>query len=121
MKPYAFYRESETVVDWSRVCADCERFPNRCDHVGVRQLFLVVVDRWSLEALVARMKEQITADIEAGVVPADVADFAALHDHVDANCYGDLCDDDCPLISEAGMAIINHAQAEVDRWLKGGR
>lgn len=43
-RPLVTARESETVVDWSRVCgeAECRRFPNRCDHIGVRVLHLRV-------------------------------------------------------------------------------
>lgn len=41
-KRYAFYQETGE-VDWSRVCADCRRFPNRCDHIGRLRLFLVIL------------------------------------------------------------------------------
>jgi len=36
---------------------------------------------------------QITADIRSGRVPSTVRDFSQLHDYVDANEYGGLCDD----------------------------
>ena len=36
---------------------------------------------------------QITADIRSGRVPSAVRDFSHLHDYVDANEYGGLCDD----------------------------
>lgn len=42
-KSYAYYEESDYYVDWSRVCRDCWRFPNLCDHIGVRVLRLVVI------------------------------------------------------------------------------
>src|SRR5438270_32330 len=35
-----------------------------------------------------KMKAEIIADVKAGIVPVTVANFAELHDHVDANCYG---------------------------------
>ena len=46
VKPWAYYKESETLVDWSRVCSrpECRRFPNRCDHIGVMVLHLVVLN-----------------------------------------------------------------------------
>jgi len=85
----------------------------------------------------ARMKAEILQDIADGVVPADVGSFSELHDHVDANCYGGLCDDDCPpeLIPwhyngdesdearEANPAIdrVNVIFDIVDGWLKLGR
>jgi hypothetical protein len=43
MKPYAYYRESDYTVDWSRTCKDCWQFPNRCDHFGIRVLWLRVL------------------------------------------------------------------------------
>lgn len=47
MKPFAYYMRVDWAVDWSKVCDDheCQRFPNRCDHVGLRVLFLRVVER----------------------------------------------------------------------------
>ena len=36
---------------------------------------------------------QITTDIHSGRVPATVGAFGELHDYVDANEYGGLCDD----------------------------
>jgi hypothetical protein len=43
-------------------------------------------------AAVERGQAEILADVAAGVVPHDVASFAALHDHVDANTYGGLAE-----------------------------
>lgn len=43
VSPYAYYEESDYWVDWSRVCADCWQFPNRCDHIGIQVLRLRVV------------------------------------------------------------------------------
>lgn len=39
-----FRRESNTVVDWTRVCRECARFPNRCDHVGIMVLHIRVTE-----------------------------------------------------------------------------
>ena len=36
---------------------------------------------------------QIRRDIASGRVPSTVRDFSQLHDYVDANEYGGLCDD----------------------------
>ena len=40
------------------------------------------------EQLAEKMKIEILADIQAGIVPVSVKDFSELHDYVDANCYG---------------------------------
>lgn len=48
-------------------------------------------------AAVERAKSEILADIASGRVPASVATFSELHDHVDANEYGGLCESPwCP-------------------------
>ena len=82
-----------------------------------------------LAARIKRAKAEILADIGHGIVPADVAAFAKLHDHVDANEYGGLCeepfysvirgDEDDP--SEVSWAFGVLLQDAVDRWLRGGR
>jgi hypothetical protein len=76
--------------------------------------------RWTLDAIVGRMKSDIVADITAGRMPAHVRTFSALHDHVDANEYGGLCDPDCPFDAgtQADADTINAAQDEVDSWLR---
>lgn len=82
-----------------------------------------------LEERTERAKAEILADIERGIMPADVATFADLHDHVDANEYGGLCEEpfyslirdeeDDP--SEASWAFGVLLQDAVDGWLRGGR
>lgn len=76
---------------------------------------------------VARAKEEIRAEAANGRVPRDVASFAALHDYVDANEYGGLCDT-IPWITPAGRAQLadggeeaaNQVQREIDIWIKAG-
>lgn len=82
-----------------------------------------------LEARIARAKAEILADIGRGIVPAGVATFAELHDHVDANDYGGLTEEpfystlrgeeDDP--SDESWAFGVLLQDAVDRWLRGGR
>jgi hypothetical protein len=70
-----------------------------------------------IEAAVARSKEEIRADVAAGRVPASVARFSELHDFVDANEYGGLCEGgEWCLDMEAGNAV----QSAVDAWLASG-
>lgn len=90
---------------------------------------------WLQEAIVARMKAEIIEEIVHGParIPATVPDFSSLHDYIDANELGGLCDDDAPSSSydpsdppRVALAAItfsdvtNAAQDEVDRWLKDG-
>ena len=82
-----------------------------------------------LEARIERAKAEILADIDRGIVPADVATFAGLHDFVDANEYGGLCEEPfCSTIrgeeddpSHEWWAFGVLLQDAVDRWLRGGR
>ncbi|GEM_PF-1729681 len=83
---------------------------------------------------IERMKQEIVKDIKAGRVPADCPSFSALHDYVDANCYGGFCEDNKlqALIEHFGgrdedegmpdalMDYLNDAQNAIDRWIKEG-
>jgi hypothetical protein len=66
---------------------------------------------------IARGKIEILADIASGRVPADVSTFAALHDYVDANEYGGLCEK--PV--DPSFAPGNEIQNALDAWLARGR
>jgi len=41
--PWAWLEEDTSRADWTRVCADCWRFPNRCDHLPARYIRLLVL------------------------------------------------------------------------------
>lgn len=71
---------------------------------------------------IARAKAEILADMAEGVVPATVSTFAALHDYVDANEYGGLCE---PLTGEEEDGFVfesdstaNDVQSALDEWLR---
>lgn len=74
---------------------------------------------------IARGKREITEDILAGRVPATVTTFGELHDFVDANEYGGLCeegpiewidwDDEVP--ADRGAKVQN----ALHEWLGSGR
>jgi hypothetical protein len=72
---------------------------------------------------VARSKIEINADIASGRVPATVASFGELHDYVDANEYGGLCEDSrlAMLILRNDCEMGNAIQNAVDAWIKAGR
>ena len=88
----------------------------------------------TLDESIERMKQEIIEDIHAGRVPADCPSFSALHDYVDANCYGGFCEDDVMqaltehfsvLEDNEGMpdsliSYLNEAQYSIDRWIKEG-
>lgn len=88
----------------------------------------------SLKQTIIRIKSEILADIENGIIPETCASFSELHDYVDANCYGGFCDDNylskiwafygahsddgCP--AEV-YDFINNAQMAINTWLEAGR
>ena len=69
-----------------------------------------------LDRAIAQAKDEVAADVKAGVVPRTVASFSDLHDHVDANEYGGLCDER----SDADEDFANALQDAVDSWIKEG-
>lgn len=82
----------------------------------------MTAQQYDFEATVARVKAEVLADIEAGIVPADVGSFSQLHDFVDANCYGGA--EDYPgeeFCTDAFCNFWNRVQNAVDAWLKAGR
>lgn len=66
----------------------------------------------NLQPIIARAQREILRDVRAGIVPAGVRSFAALHDHVDANCYGGFCDREYPL------AVVQAVQQALDQWIR---
>jgi hypothetical protein len=68
---------------------------------------------------VARSKAEILFDAARGTVPEDVATFAGLHDHVDANEYGGLCEDGF-VGSDGWVDEANRIQEAVDDWIRSG-
>lgn len=77
----------------------------------------------SIQKRIALAKRQVMDDIRSGLVPYHVATFSDLHDHVDANEYGDLIaswvyDGDSQEKHDAYIGVINEVQGSVDRWLR---
>jgi len=74
------------------------------------------------DTAVARGKEEISDDVAAGIVPASVASFSELHDYVDANEYGGLCDPDAfGGVETYGIEFAAAVQDALDAWIKAGR
>ncbi|MBU1690635.1 MAG: hypothetical protein KKD65_07845 [Gammaproteobacteria bacterium] len=88
----------------------------------------------TLDESIERMKQEIIEDVKDGRVPENCPSFSALHEYVDANCYGGFCEDDemqaltdhfGGLDEDEGMpdaliGYLNDAQNSIDRWLKEG-
>lgn len=77
-----------------------------------------------------RAKQEVLDDIANGVVPERVTRFTQLHDHVDANEYGGLCEDgwESALVDQVndshphdGQRGINYVQGMVNAWLEADR
>jgi hypothetical protein len=67
---------------------------------------------------------EITEDINDGTLPWDVNCFSVLHDYVDANMYGGICDEDSeidwwydPTEGDAGEDAGSLMQGAVHIWL----
>jgi hypothetical protein len=83
----------------------------------------------SSEKMFKRIRREIVDDVRMGVVPADVPGFSALHDHVDANCYGGCeelleslttSEDDRTAALDSVRDVFCVAMREVDEWIKSG-
>lgn len=79
-----------------------------------------------IAAAVERARSEISADIADGVVPDTIGTFEELHNYVDANEYGGLCETagkyaDVLGFDDTGMANVRAVQDQLDEWLRGGR
>lgn len=71
--------------------------------------------------IVERIKTEVIADMDRGVVPAYPLSFSELHDYVDANTYGGLTEDNADFARpwvDGEMDDLNRIQDTVDQWLK---
>ncbi len=81
-----------------------------------------MTDANAVAVVVEIAKAEILADVMTGHVPATVASFAELHDHVDANCYGGAEDawfEGCTDNTEF-VAFWNAVQDALDSWIRAG-
>ena len=76
----------------------------------------------TVEDLAARMLAEIREDVASGRVPTWVGTFANLHDFVDANEYGGLCEDGnaWDVREDEHVRVINAAQNRVDAAIRAG-
>lgn len=69
------------------------------------------------DSAIERGWEEIIADLKDGTIPSTITTFADLHDHVDANLYGDWDSID-GLGSEEWVAVGNYVQNGLDLKIK---
>jgi hypothetical protein len=76
--------------------------------------------------LIESIKTDIIKDVLDGIIPTNCKSFSELHNYVDANEYGGLCNSSSPFHIEkfASMQIAieaaNIAQIEINCWIKAG-
>lgn len=72
----------------------------------------------ALNDAVERAKREILEDIVSMRVPSNIASFSELHDFVDANEYGGLCDPDA--YGDESTDFVIDVQDAVDAWIRAG-
>jgi hypothetical protein len=77
------------------------------------------------QQVVQQTKDEILADVRKAVVSPAVQDFSDLHNFVDANTYGGVCDDGFRESfgpgdegNDAWITFCNAVSNEVDAWIK---
>jgi hypothetical protein len=81
---------------------------------------MTVLDDRIIATAVERGKREIVSDAREGRIPIAVPSFSALHDHVDANEYGGLCDDGWDWDGDPDLVRANAVQGALDAWIRGG-
>lgn len=123
---YLLLRPGEYEPEWTTdpeecsVCGDPYAVCHRVSWAEVDSYRRETDPRWSTAALVERIKANIIQDVRDGTVPAMVGSYSELHDYVDANCYGNLCDGEAPIEDDWFMDRVNAALDAVDAWIKEG-
>lgn len=90
----------------------------------------------TLSEVISQMKQEILADVKAGIVPKNVTNFGDLHSYVDANCYGGFCEDNGLIddlidmhggrdrindgMPDAVHSFISEAQNSINDWVISG-
>lgn len=83
----------------------------------------VTVSEQEMQAAVEQAKAEILADIgtvensKGEVMPESINDFSQLHDYVDANTYGGVCDER----DHFELGDVIEFQGRVHAWLQAGR
>jgi hypothetical protein len=72
------------------------------------------VDNANFRKILSQAKKEILSDIKNGTISGPIDNFEDLHDYVDANCYGGLCEMSYE-ISE-NYEVENKLFDELDKW-----
>ena len=70
--------------------------------------------------IIDRAKREVLEDVREGVVPAAISRAFELHDFVDANEYGGLCEDNFGDDSDTNVDNANAVFAALDQWITSG-
>ena len=88
-----------------------------------------------VHSLLADCRRDIVELVRSGVVPRTCASFTELHDYCDANCLGEVCEDEVwdGLVKHFGgrdphdegipqemMDLLNQTQSTLDLWIRSG-
>lgn len=73
-----------------------------------------------IEKAITRGKEEILEDVRSGRVPSHVKTFGELHDFVDANEYGGLCEDEFFENDRPNMSMAAAVQQRLHEWIACG-
>lgn len=85
---------------------------------------------YTMEEMVARGKREILEDLGNAVnshgvtMPTTITDFSTLHDYVDANEYGGVCDEELNAVFtdfQKQMDFCTDVQEVLHQWLVAGR
>lgn len=101
--------QSECLLDDDRAEEAADMLMDMVSRLGIS--LPAVSPESFIKNAIARAKAEILQDVMFGPIDGPVKSFADLHDWVDANCYGGLCDD---LFSELGNVLFPRAKGEDD-------
>ncbi len=105
-------------VDGEGICAKC----NEDARIAIREHVIGQHTEYLAECIQIA-KDEVIADIINGDVPKSVKSFSELHDYVDANTYGTICEDECRAkfeTSDEWFAFGDEVFSAIDAWIKSG-
>lgn len=74
----------------------------------------------SMLMVFAAAQAEIIIDVRKGLIPCTVKSFSELHDYVDANEYGGICELPLPRWMDDQYDVYNVLQGALDDWIHSG-
>ena len=71
------------------------------------------------DQIIDRAKAEVIEDVKAGIVPTTITRAYELHDYVDANMYGGMCDENFPE-DVATDTTMEEMFLALDAWIRTG-